>query len=106
MGVFSRIGDLFKSNVNDLVSRSEDPEKMLNQALIEMSYRLTEARKQVMVAVADERRLRKQWEAELELTQKWKDKAKLAVRHGDDELAKQALFRRKQHEELGVILNK
>jgi phage shock protein A len=100
MGIFSRLGQLIKSNINDLISRSEDPEKMLNQVIIEMNNQLVEARKQVAVAIADEKRLRKQWEAELNLSRDWKKKAMMAVRAGDDALAKEALQRKKEHEEL------
>ena len=100
MGIFSRLGHLIKSNINDLISRSEDPEKMLNQVIIEMNNQLVEARKQVAVAIADEKRLRKQWEAELNLARDWKKKAMMAVRAGDDALAKEALQRKKEHEDL------
>jgi phage shock protein A len=100
MGIFSRLGQLIKSNINDLISRSEDPEKMLNQVIIEMNNQLVEARKQVAVAIADEKRLRKQWEAELNLARDWKKKAMMAVRAGDDALAKEALQRKKEHEDL------
>ena len=72
MGIFSRLGQLIKSNINDLISRSEDPEKMLNQVIIDMNNQLVEARKLVAVAIADEKRLRKQWEAELNLARDWK----------------------------------
>lgn len=102
MGIFSRLGSLLRANVDDLITRSEDPEKMLNQALIEMGRQLVEARKQVIVAIADERRFRKMWEAELTRARSWKDKAKLAVLHGDDALAKEALLRRREHEELAA----
>ena len=64
MAIFSRIGTLVKSNVNDLISKSEDPEKMLNQMLIDMQQQLVEAKKQVAVSIADEKRLRKQFENE------------------------------------------
>jgi phage shock protein A len=102
MGIFNRLGSLLRANVDDLISRSEDPEKMLNQALLEMSHQLIEARKQVIVAIADERRFRKMWEAELTRARSWKDKARLAVLHGDDALAKEALFRRREHEDLAA----
>lgn len=100
MGIFSRLGQLIKSNINDLISRSEDPEKMLNQVIIDMNNDLVEARKQVAVAIADEKRLRKQWESELNLSRDWKKKAMMAIRAGDDALAKEGLQRKKEHEEL------
>jgi phage shock protein A len=102
MGIFSRLGGLLRANVDDLIARSEDPEKMLNQALIDMGHQLIEARKQVIVAIADERRFRKLWEAELTRARSWKDRARLAVLHGDDALAKEALLRRREHEELAA----
>ena len=106
MGIFSRLGQLIKSNINDLISRSEDPEKMLNQVIIEMNNQLVEARKQVAVSIADEKRLRKQWEAELNLARDWKKKAMMAVRAGDDALAKEALQRKKEHEDLSEQFQK
>ena len=102
MGIFNRLGSLLRANVEDLISRSEEPEKVLNQAILEMGYSLVEARKKVIVAIADEKRFRAQWEAELKRARAWKDKAMLAVRHGDDGLAKEALLRRREHEELAA----
>src|ERR1041385_8410030 len=60
MGIFARLAQLIKSNLNDLISRSEDPEKMLNQVVIEMNQQLVEAKKQVAISIADEKRLAKQ----------------------------------------------
>ena len=57
MGIFARLATLIKSNLNDLISRSEDPEKMLNQVVIDMANQLIEAKKQVAVSIADEKRL-------------------------------------------------
>ena len=54
MGIFSRLAQLIKSNLNDLISKSEDPEKMLNQVVLEMSNQLIEAKKQVATSIADE----------------------------------------------------
>ena len=60
MGIFERFSTMLKSNLNDLISRAENPEKMLNQVLIDMQNQLVEAKKQVAVAIADEKKLRKQ----------------------------------------------
>jgi len=100
MAIFSRIGTLFKSNVNDMISKSEDPEKMLNQMLIDMQQQLVEAKKQVAVAIADEKRLQKQHDNEKALALEWEKKAMLAVKAGNDELAKKALARKGEHEKL------
>ncbi|HET6151303.1 MAG TPA: PspA/IM30 family protein, partial [Polyangia bacterium] len=62
MGIFSRLGTLIKSNLNDLISKAEDPQKMLNQIVLEMQNQLVEAKKQVAVSIADEKRLKKQWD--------------------------------------------
>ena len=64
MGIFSRLAQLIKSNLNDLISRSEDPEKMLNQVVLDMNNQLVEAKKQVAASIADEKRLAKQFEQE------------------------------------------
>ena len=53
MTIFNRLGTLLKSNVNDAISKAEDPEKMLNQMLLDMQQQLVEAKKQVAVAIAD-----------------------------------------------------
>lgn len=100
MGFFGRLATLIKSNLNDLISKSEDPEKMLNQVIIDMNQQLVEAKKQVAVAIADEKRLYKQYSNEKSVLDEWHKKAMLAVRAGDDDLAKEALTRKKEHEAL------
>ena len=102
MGLFSRLGALIKSNLNDLISKAEDPEKMLNQVLVDMKTQLVEAKKQVAVAIGDEKRLKKQWDEQLIQAKEWERKAMLAVQASDDELAKEALTRAKEHEELSA----
>jgi len=98
MGFLSRLAQLIKSNINDLINKSEDPEKMLNQVIVDMNQQLVEAKKQVAVAIADEKRLNKQFGNELAKSKEWENKAMLAVRSGDDKLAKEALLRRKEHD--------
>lgn len=100
MGIFARLARLIKSNLNDLISRSEDPEKMLNQIVIDMNTQLIEAKKQVAASIADEKRLQKQAENELAGAKEWERRAMMAVRAGDDNLAKEALLRKKEHDQL------
>ncbi|MFB6262267.1 MAG: PspA/IM30 family protein [Bradymonadaceae bacterium] len=100
MGIFSRIGTLVKANINDLISKAEDPEKILNQLIEDMRDQLISAKKEVAVAIADEKRLKKKYENEQENAQEWEKKAKMAVRAGRDDLAKEALERKKEHDEL------
>jgi phage shock protein A len=100
MGIFARLAALIKSNINDLISRSEDPEKMLNQIVMDMNTQLLEAKKQVAASIADEKRLAKQAEQERANAAEWERRAMLAVRAGDDNLAKEGLARKKEHETL------
>jgi phage shock protein A len=100
MGIFSRLGTLIKSNINDLITKAEDPEKMLTQVLLEMQQQLAEAKKAVAVAIADEKKLQKQYTAEQEKSKEWERKAMVAVRAGDDGLARQALTRKQEHENI------
>jgi len=102
MGIFARLATLIKSNLNDLISRSEDPEKMLNQVVIDMANQLIEAKKQVAVSIADEKRLAKQAEQEAANAAEWERRAMLAIKAGDDTLAKEALARKKEHDQLAV----
>jgi len=100
MGIFSRLAQLIKSNLNDLISSSEDPEKMLNQVVLEMSNQLIEAKKQVATSIADEKRLAKQLEQETANATEWERRAMMALRAGNEDLAKEALARKKDHDQL------
>jgi phage shock protein A len=102
MGIFSRLGTLIKSNLNDLISKAEDPEKMLGQVLLEMQQQLVEAKKAVAIAIADEKKLQKQYAAESDKSKEWERKAMVAVRAGDDTLARQALSRKQEHETIAA----
>jgi phage shock protein A len=102
MGIFARLAALIKANINDLISQAEDPIKMLDQAVIEMANQLIEAKKQVAVSIADEKRLAKQAEAEAAKAAEWERRAMMAVRAGDDALATEALQRKKEHQGLAA----
>src|ERR671934_1224808 len=97
MGIIDRLSQMLRSNINDLISRAEDPEKMLNQILIDMRGQLVKAKQQVAAAIADEKRLRDQADQELRQAQDWERRAMLAVQEGRDDLAKQALVRHGEH---------
>jgi len=98
MGIFDRLSQLLRSNLNDLISRAEEPEKMLNQILVDMRGQLAKAKQQVAAAIADEKRLRDQADGEYRQAQDWQQKAMLAVKENRDDLAKQALVRQSEHE--------
>jgi len=57
MGLFKRFTDALRANINDLISKAENPEKMLNQIIMDMNEHLIEAKKSVASAIADEKRL-------------------------------------------------
>ena len=97
MGIFDRFSALLKSNINDLISKAEDPEKMLTQILVDMRGQLVKAKQQVASAIADEKRLRDQTDAEYKQAQDWENRAMLAVQEGRDDLAKQALLRHSEY---------
>jgi phage shock protein A len=104
MGLFDRLSTLLRSNINDLISRAEDPEKMLNQIITDMRSQLAKAKQQVATAIADEKRLRDQADAEFKQGADWENKARLAITENRDDLAKQALMRQTEHNSHGQQL--
>ncbi|HEV2147814.1 MAG TPA: PspA/IM30 family protein [Longimicrobiaceae bacterium] len=105
MGIFTKLSTLIRSNLNDLIARAEDPEKMLNQVILDMREQLTKAKQEVAVAIADERRLKAQVEEEFKHSQEWERRAMLAVRQERDDLARQALLRQQEHGERAQTLH-
>jgi phage shock protein A len=97
MGIFDRLSTLLKSNINDLISSAEHPEKMLNQILVDMRTQLARAKQQVAASIADEKRLHDQVDAEFKQAAEWEQRAMLAIREGRDDLAKSALVRQNEH---------
>lgn len=105
MGIFTKLSTLLRSNINDMIARAEDPEKMLNQVIIDMREQLARAKQEVAVAIADERRLKQQVEDEYRQSQEWEKRAMLAVKQGRDDLARQALQRQQEHGERAQSLH-
>jgi len=93
MGMFDRFATMVRSNLNDLISRAENPEKMLNQLIVDMRSQLDKARQQVAQAIADEKKLEADSLAQKKQAEDWERRAMLAVQEGRDDLAKQALMR-------------
>ena len=98
MGILDRIRTVLKSNINALISKAEDPEKMLNQLIIDMNEQLLEAKKQVAMAIADEKKLERQMLENRSQGEDWEKKAMLAVKAGKDDLAKEALLRKQEYD--------
>ncbi|HEY6091962.1 MAG TPA: PspA/IM30 family protein [Gemmatimonadales bacterium] len=104
MGIIDRLSTLIRSNINDLISRAENPQKVLEQLIIDMRNQLAKAKQQVAAAIADEKRLSAQAEQEKKLSEDWEKRAVLAVQEGRDDLAKQALLRYNEHVQNAVQL--
>lgn len=104
MGIFQKLSTVIKSNINDLISRAENPEKMLNQIILDMRDQLAKAKREVAAAIADERKLKAQLEDEVKQARDWEQRAMLAVKEGRDDLAKQALMRQQEHAERATVL--
>jgi phage shock protein A len=97
MGLWDRIKRVFKSNINDMISKAEDPQKILNQAIIDMNEQLIESKKGVAASIADEKKLERQYNENASQAKEWKRKAMLAVQAGKDDLAKEALLREQDY---------
>ena len=98
MGILDRIRTVLKSNINALISKAEDPEKMLNQLIMDMNEQLLEAKKQVAMSIADEKKLERQALENKTQGDEWEKKAMLAVKAGKDDLAKEALVRKQEYD--------
>ncbi len=100
MGILKRIKRVIKSNLNNAMDKAENPEKMLSQVIIDMSQQLIESKKSVASAIADEKKLERQMRNNQSLAREWEDKAKLAVKAGKDDLAKEALVRKQEFDSI------
>ena len=98
MGIFGRMTDIFKANVNEVLDSMEDPEKMVKQMVIEMEEGLTKATSAVAKAMANEQQLRRQQAQEQEQARQWEEKAAMAMKGGQVDLAKQALSKKIEYD--------
>jgi phage shock protein A len=97
MGIFQKLSLLLRSNLNDLIARAEDPEKMLEQVIIDMREQQTRAKQEVALAIAEERKLKAHVESEAKQAQEWERRAVLALQQDRDDLARQALMRQEEY---------
>lgn len=97
MGIFQRLATAIKSQINALIGRVENPEKMLDQLLVDMRQQLARTKREVAAAIADEKKLASQVEKERKSAEDWERRAMLAVQEGRDDLAKQAILRHNEH---------
>ena len=88
MALLERVSTLIRANLNDLVDKAEEPEKMIKQIILDMQNQLLQVKTQVAIAIADEHLLtKKRTEHEREAAE-WRRKAELAVQKGMDDLAR------------------
>jgi len=99
MAILDRVSQLVRANVNDLIDRAEDPEKMLDQILRDMQSNITQARAQVASMIAQEKELEADFNQTQQLSGEWHDKATRAVTAGKDDLAREALRRQRDNDE-------
>lgn len=103
MGILDRMSRLIRANVNDLIDRAEDPEKMLNELLREMNASIADARTQVASMIAQEKVVEGDLQDARSDATQWAQKAELAVTRGRDDLAREALRRKNDAEELASV---
>lgn len=98
--IFKRINDVLNANINDLIDRVEDPDRMIKQIIREMEENILRAREGVVEAIASEKKLEKELEHHRQQSGEWLGKAEAALRNGNEELARAALARRKEHDDI------
>ncbi len=99
MGIFQRIGDIAKSNINDLLDKAEDPEKMVKQIIIDMQKELNVATQNYGKAKSSEMLAKRQLDNAKKVSLDWENKAKAALSQGNQDLAREALSRKVKADE-------
>ena len=97
MGILTRIFNLFRATTSDLLDKAEDPEKMIKQMISDLEAQKKKAKEQMTEALALQKRLERDTEKEHQESEKWEQKAILAVQNEKDDLAKEALTRKNEH---------
>ncbi|HEY9837017.1 MAG TPA: PspA/IM30 family protein [Vampirovibrionales bacterium] len=102
MGLFDRIMRVIRANINTLINKAEDPEKILEQTMNEMQEDLVQLRQAVAVAIATQKRTERQYSQAQSTAEEWYGRAQLALQKGDDNLAREALTRRKSYQDMAT----
>ncbi len=97
-GLFRRIIDIIKANINDLIDRVEDPELMIKKVIREMEDNISRARESLSDAIASEKHLTRELNHHRSQSENWLNRAEKAMRTGNEELARTALERKKGHD--------
>jgi len=93
--LFSRVGRVISSYTNSLINSAEDPEKMLDQVVVEMNEDLVKMRQASAQVMASQKQLENKYNAATKSSEEWYRRAQLALEKGDEDLAREALTRRK-----------
>ena len=104
MGLFDRLSRVVRANINDLVSKAEDPEKVLEQAVIDMQEDLVQLRQAVARSIATQKRTEQQYNKNQSEANTWQQRAQLALSKGDENLAREALVRKKSFADTAASL--
>lgn len=102
MGIFGRIADIFKANVNDALDNMEDPEKMIKQMVIEMQEAIAKATSGLATAMAQEKKMERDYKAHDEAAKNWEQKAMQALSAGNEDLARKALAEKAKADQLAA----
>jgi phage shock protein A len=94
MGILDRVSTLLRANINDMIDRAEDPEKVVKQLIADMNNQLIQVKTQVAAAIADEKQLYQRYQDNQAKASDWQQRAELAVEKGQDDMAREALSRR------------
>ncbi len=101
MALLERVSTLVRANLNDLIDKAEDPEKMIKQVILDMQNQLLQVKTQVAIAIADQHLLEKKQKENADAAAELVHKAELAVDKKQDDLARAALERSISYKELG-----
>jgi len=104
MALLERVSTLLHANINDLLSKAEDPEKLARQLVLDMENQLMQVKTQVAIAIADQHLLMKKKTEQETLQAQWLRKAELAVSKQQDDLARAALERALSHQRMAEAL--
>ena len=102
--IFKRINDVISANINDLIDRVEDPERMIKQIIREMEENISKAREGVVDSIASEKQLQKELESNQKQSAEWLAKAETALLNNNEALARSALARKKEHDNITRVL--
>ena len=99
MGIFTRVRDIISSNINAMLEKAEDPEKLVKMMIREMEDTLVEIKANCASGMATKKKIKREMETVLELAKTWDSKAQLAINKGREDLAREALMEKRRHVE-------